>query len=462
MPFPISECQTPFRDPLKGECRDNLDTLATSTNRKSDSRDSVSSTTLFLSVPRKRISSIMIIKPSFATKRLAFFFAVFVIFVLSYLNFRDDGPGAGYLNGVVQEDEPMPVPEPVLVPEPSPVPESSPVTKPSSAPEPSSVPEPTPVIEQSEEETDLSDETSATLPIPSANIWPVPSGDIRLCGNETHAEARKLWFEAEARYSNLMTDKFTIVMPTYKRPGILNTTLSMIAEATMPSLHEVVIIWQDLNSTIPNDFTSPSGIPFRFHKPERNSMNNRFLPLESYATQAILHSDDDISYDPADIEFTFQAWRQHGRYRITGPFPRCHGRNAKDKTLFYAQCRPWYSMILTGMAFIHISIMDFYSSSHPIPTSIREHVDDIFNCEDLAMNFLASMITCDGPLHVNGEKKYVFLESKTNNSEAGGISKKPNHWANRGRCMAHFEETIGFFPLVEQTGSIQRGVSLFW
>ncbi|KAK4207012.1 glycosyl transferase family 64 domain-containing protein [Rhypophila decipiens] len=405
----------------------------------------------------------MVIKPSFATRRLAFFFAVLFIFVLSYLSFRDDSPGAGYLNAV-------PVPKPVLVPEPSPMPESSPVTKPSSAPESSSVPEPSPVPESSPvtrptpvvEQQEPSDETPATLAVPSANILPVPSGSIRLCGNETHAEARRLWLEAEARYSNLTNDKFTIVMPTYRRPDILNTTLSMIANATMPSLHEVVIIWQDLNSTVPEDFTSPSGIPFRFHKPERNSMNNRFLPLESYATQAILHSDDDISYDPADIEFTFQAWRQHGRYRITGPFPRCHGRNPKDNNLFYAQCRPWYSMILTGMAFVHISIMDFYSSSHPIPTSIREHVDDIFNCEDLAMNFLASMITCDGPLHVNGQKKYVFLESKTNGTEAGGISKKPNHWGNRGRCMAHFEETIGFFPLVEQTGSIQRGVSLFW
>jgi hypothetical protein len=30
------------------------------------------------------------------------------------------------------------------------------------------------------------------------------------------------------------------------------------------------------------------------------------------------------------------------------------------------------------------------------------YVDDKFNCEDIALNFVASMLTCEGPLLVRG------------------------------------------------------------
>lgn len=252
-------------------------------------------------------------------------------------------------------------------------------------------------------------------------------------------------------------------MPSYKRPDVLNTTLSVLLKEKIPSLHEVVIVWNDYQSIPPADFTSPSGIPVRHHVPNSNSLNNRFIPDPSYTTQAIFHSDDDLWFEPSDLEFAFQVWRQLGRYKVTGALPRCYSRE-KDGRLAYTQCgegTDWYSMIITNLAFVHISFMDFYSSPaadqgvYAIPTQMRQYVDEHFNCEDIAMNFMASMLTCSGPLHVMGKEHY------THQDPTGGISKQGGHWAARQKCMVEFEKIMGFCPLVKQMGSIQRGVPNF-
>jgi len=99
--------------------------------------------------------------------------------------------------------------------------------------------------------------------------------------------------------------------------------------------------------------------------------------------------------------------------------------------------------------------MDYYSSGDQIPTLMRAHVDENFNCEDIAMNYIASMLTCTGPLHVQGKEHFKNQDPKK------GISKGGGHFAKRRRCMNYFEEVVGFFPLVKQMGSIHRGMEWF-
>ncbi|KAM7208262.1 Glycosyl transferase family 64 domain containing protein [Naviculisporaceae sp. PSN 640] len=275
-----------------------------------------------------------------------------------------------------------------------------------------------------------------------------PSGYAPSCGGAPHAEARKFWLEAVEAYSCLRDDKFTVVMPTYKRPLTLETTLAALLGPEIPSLHEIVVIWNDVNSTPPHDFTSPRGIPVRYHVPEKNSLNNRFIPLPAYETQAILSTDDDIWFKAADLEFTFQVWRQLGRYRIMGTLSWCHRRiPEEDYRLVYTRCpegADGYSLVSTGLAFVHISFLHVYSSSLTIPARMRAHVDRMFNCEDIAMNFLVSMLTCSGPLHVLGQ------EALYRNTVAEGLSSSPDHMDERDRCMTEFKQIMGFIPLVEQ------------
>ncbi|KAK3393523.1 glycosyltransferase family 64 protein [Podospora didyma] len=297
----------------------------------------------------------------------------------------------------------------------------------------------------------------SSIPAPAAVPALVPSGFISTCGNETHAAARSIWLDADARYAHLMDDKFTIAIPTYKRPDVLNLTLSTLLGKKIPSLYEIVIVWNELDKATPEGFVSEHGVKVRYRLSTRNSLNMRLIPDPEYKTQAILQHDDDVWYEPEDLEFVFQTWRQIGRYKVTGALPRCYNRNAGG-VLSYGQCREgqdWYALVLTNLAFVHISLMDYYSSDERIPTLIRDHVDEVFNCEDLAINYIASMLTCTGPLHVMGKAHYHNQDPK------GGISTTGGHMPKRHNCLNYFEQVIGYFPLVHSMGSIQRGIPHF-
>ncbi|KAK3375559.1 family 64 glycosyltransferase [Lasiosphaeria ovina] len=251
-----------------------------------------------------------------------------------------------------------------------------------------------------------------------------------------------------------MDDKFTIAIPTYKRPDVLNKTLATFLGRKIPSLHEIVIVWNELDKTPPEGFVSQHGVKVRHRMSERNSLNMPLVADPLYETQAILQHDDN---EPGDLEFVFQAWRQMGRYRVTGALPRCYSRNEQG-LLQYGQCREgsdWYALVLANLAFVHISLMDYYSLDQRIPTLIREHADEVFNCEDLAINYVVSMLTCTGPLHVMGKEHYKNQDPK------GGISTTGGHMSKRHNCLNVFEKIVGFLHLVQQMGSIQRGVPHF-
>ncbi|KAK4446299.1 glycosyltransferase [Podospora aff. communis PSN243] len=323
-------------------------------------------------------------------------------------------------------------------------------TPPLPSPVPSDIAGPPSPVEQSQFEEP---------PSPIAATPQIPLGYAGKCGNDTHAAARNVWLDADASYAHLMDDKFTIAILTYKRPEVLNVTLSKLLSAPIPSLHEIVIIWCE-SPNPPPSYTSHSGVRIRYRYSPYDSLNARFEPDPLYETQAILSHDDDVWYEPSDLEFVFQTWRQLGRYRITGALPRCFSRNDKG-SLSYHPCRKgqdWYSMVLTNLAFIHISLMDYYFSSEPIPTLIRAHVDENFNCEDIGMNYIASMLTCTGPLHVKGKEGFKNQDPKKGISKG---SKGGGHFAKRNRCLNYFEEVVGFFPLVKQMGSIHRGIDWF-
>ena len=182
-----------------------------------------------------------------------------------------------------------------------------------------------------------------------------------------------------------------------------------------------------------------------------NSLNEKFWPDPDFQTKAILLSDDDVHYDPKDLDFIFQTWRKN-QNRLVGGFARCIGWT-EDNELEYQFCRDrdTYSIILTGLAFINIAFLDYYSSEAPLMPKIREYVDDKFNCEDLAMNFITSMLTCTGPLQVAGLKRPV------NEKPPVGISEKPGHWEARQKCLNDFADFFGYIPLRNSTEYITRG-----
>jgi hypothetical protein len=248
-------------------------------------------------------------------------------------------------------------------------------------------------------------------------------------------------------------------MQTYKRPVELERTINALTAERVPSLHEIVIVWNDLEQSPPPDFVR-NGVPVRHKVSDRNSLNSRLHPDPSYQTQAILLTDDDVYYKPKDLEFVFQAWREAGQNRLAGALARCSvvDRNPKKGDSWkYDFCsrksgQDNYSMVLTNLAFSHIAFMDYYSSEDPVATRIRGYVDEHFNCEDIAMNFVHSYLTRTGPLLVTGNDRYVNYEPRE------GISRKPGHLAARSRCLNDFADFFGCMPLVNVTTHASRGV----
>lgn len=96
--------------------------------------------------------------------------------------------------------------------------------------------------------------------------------------------------------------------------------------------------------------------------------------------------------------------------------------------------------------------MDYYWSNDSTMSKIRDYVDEIFNCEDIALNYIQGLLTGQGPLLVSGRERYVNLNPPK------GISTKPGHLEARSKCLNDFAKMFKCMPLVDETAHIQRGV----
>lgn len=270
--------------------------------------------------------------------------------------------------------------------------------------------------------------------------------------NSTYGET---WTALKAKHAHLLADKFTIVVSTFHRPKELKRTLDTLSAIPIPSLHEIVVIWNNFDEETPATYTTQHGVRVRYRKPTRDSLNEKLWPDPKYETQGILLSDDDVYYRPHDIEFVFQSWRKFGQERMTGALSRCTTLQ-RDGTWFYDFCplggEEPYSLVLTNLAFSHIGFLDHYASdADPAIKKIRESVDKKFNCEDIALNFVSSILTGAGPLLVRGQDQYVNVNPSV------GISRNSGHQEQRSKCLNEFAEAFQCMPLVDEEARIERG-----
>lgn len=191
----------------------------------------------------------------------------------------------------------------------------------------------------------------------------------------------------------------------------------------------------------------------RYRVSRKNSLNEKLWPDPAFKTRAVLLSDDDVHYHPKDLDWVFQTWREQGRERLSGAFARCVVKKA-DGSWAYSFCRDGedsYALVLTGLAMVDISYLDYYSSDHPVMEQVRALVDERFNCEDIALNFVVSSLTCNGPLQLRGAEKAV------NTMPPAGISTKKGHLEARHKCMNDFVRMFGDMPLRNSTDYVAKG-----
>ncbi|KAM3180129.1 hypothetical protein ACTXT7_016907, partial [Hymenolepis weldensis] len=82
------------------------------------------------------------------------------------------------------------------------------------------------------------------------------------------------------------------------------------------------------------------------------------------------------------------------RDRIVGFVARGHDWLGKKGQFHYRpNSNGPYSLILTGASFIHKASYYYYAYTFELPHEIYSAVDELMNCEDLAMNMLSQQIS---------------------------------------------------------------------
>ncbi|TGZ69738.1 hypothetical protein CRM22_003564 [Opisthorchis felineus] len=151
--------------------------------------------------------------------------------------------------------------------------------------------------------------------------------------------------------------QFTALILYYNRFKVLVKTL--FAMQGLPFLQSIIIVWN--NPIGPDEFVHwpHLQIPIKVFQATKNSLNNRFLPLDLILTDAVLLLDDDVKLSKEEIELGFNAWRENPD-RIVGHPERGHRFDPKEKKWVYnAAPAEKYSMILTGAAFLHKVTKEF-------------------------------------------------------------------------------------------------------
>ncbi|KAJ6788003.1 hypothetical protein PWT90_01115 [Aphanocladium album] len=278
---------------------------------------------------------------------------------------------------------------------------------------------------------------------------------IGRCSHGERAAWASEWNVTERNHRDLLDDRFT--------SKELQRTLDILLGQKIPSLLEIVVIWNNVDQEPPASHVSAHGVDVRYRRRARNSLNEKLWDDPSYRTRGVLLSDDDVFYRPADLEFVFQMWRRFGRDRVTGALARCARVGGPDGAWRYDFCRPGgrYALVLTNLAFVDVSVLDAYNSGFAPVAEMRAYVDEHFNCEDIALNFVAAarMTTPDsratsvgGPLLVRGSEQYVNLDP------SGGINRKGGHMEARSECLNRFAKAFGCMPLVDEVARIEYGV----
>lgn len=244
---------------------------------------------------------------------------------------------------------------------------------------------------------------------------------------------------SEALGGNHPREQFTVLLLTYEREQVLLDSIARLRG--LPYLHSVVVVWNSPRPPSPELRWPDIGAPVRVVNAARNSLNNRFLPLDNLKTEAILSVDDDAHLRHDEILFGFRVWREH-RDRIVGFPGRYHAWdvNTQNSWLYNSNYSCELSMVLTGAAFVHRHYLHLYWKW--LPQAIRDKVDEYMNCEDIAMNFLVSHITRQPPVKVTSRWTFRCLGCPQS------LSEDDTHFQERHKCINFFSQIFGYTPLL--------------
>ncbi|CAG7824964.1 unnamed protein product [Allacma fusca] len=242
---------------------------------------------------------------------------------------------------------------------------------------------------------------------------------------------------SESLGGNYPKEQFTVVMLTYEREQVLMNSLQRLF--AVPYLNKVVVVWNSPLMPAPDLKWPDIGVPIHVVRTEKNSLNNRFLPFDVIETEAILSIDDDAHLRHDEIVFGFRVWREN-RDRIVGFPGRFHAWDLNyGGWLYNSNYSCELSMVLTGAAFYHKIYSYLYT--YEMPHAIRDKVDELMNCEDIALNFLVSHMTQKPPVKVTSRWTFRCPGCPVT------LSEDDSHFQERHHCINFFTKVYGYTPI---------------
>ncbi|XAR69616.1 N-acetylglucosaminyl-proteoglycan 4-beta-glucuronosyltransferase [Bertholletia excelsa] len=91
----------------------------------------------------------------------------------------------------------------------------------------------------------------------------------------------------------------------------------------------------------------------------------------------------------------------------------------------------------------------------------RAVVDEMHNCEDILMNFVAAEEAGAGPVLVGAERARDWGDARNEargEKEAGLSSRRGDHRKRRGECIGKFHRALGRMPLRYSYGKVVNSV----
>ncbi|KAK7206816.1 glycosyl transferase family 64 domain-containing protein [Myxozyma melibiosi] len=293
---------------------------------------------------------------------------------------------------------------------------------------------------------EMSHEVSAKLKLDSHELleWRKERGSKDVC---------ERYLANKVSMPDRIMDKYSVMLATYslKRQETLPFVVNQFLMS--PRVDKIFIVWHNKNMKVSKNIRqllADNKDTVIFLNQTVDSLNNRFNPVPEMRTGAVLIADDDVWTSMDDIHLAFEAWQRQPD-SLVGFAPRVECFDPKANTYKYCwayKMNPQrYSIILTKLMFMDEHFLFLWRCG--LPDHILKYVDDLVNCEDIAMNFLMTGVTGQPPFHIVTDEVYDF-------GLDGGISSNPSHWKVRGECIQRITELFGRNTLKSARGSLAR------
>ena len=266
------------------------------------------------------------------------------------------------------------------------------------------------------------------------------------------------------RNSHVYENRFTVITPTHHE-GLENPFVVQQWNILEDVVDKIIIVWDkpvEENLKRMQTVLARNTIPIEFYVNRTyGSLNNRFRPFDRIRTQFVFQLDDDILIRPKGILAAFETAKAnplrlvsfHGRHRIRRD-PQTKEAKGYEAHWPTADVETGH-LGLTAAGMVATDFMRLYWSADM--AKIRQFVDSVRNCEDIAMNYViehelrrlarrerlkVSRIHGGTAIHIFPKLKGLSWANVSKAVE--GISEGGNHMHKRNMCVREFERLTNY------------------